>query len=168
MDIQTIEIEKLKIEKYNPRRDLRPEDEEYQKIKSSIKEFGFVSPLVVNKDMTVIGGHQRLKILKEMQFKNVECVIVDLDKNKEKALNIALNKISGDWDYDKLEDLLAELKEADIDLLTTGFDEEEINKIFRESEEIINDNEEVNLSDFGDEKFQCQCPKCGFMFDIRK
>lgn len=94
MEIQKIAINKLIPATYNPRKDLKPNDPEYQKIKKSILEFGFVSPLVVNKDMTVIGGHQRLKVLQELGFESVECIIVDLDKTKEKALNIALNKIS--------------------------------------------------------------------------
>ena len=94
MEIQKIAINKLIPATYNPRKDLKPNDPEYQKIKKSILEFGFVSPLVVNKDMTVIGGHQRLKVLQELGFKSVECIIVDLDKTKEKALNVALNKIS--------------------------------------------------------------------------
>ncbi len=168
MNIQIINIEKLKAAEYNPRKDLKPEDEEYQKIKKSIIEFGYVEPIIVNSDMTVIGGHQRLKVLKDLNHHNIECVIVDLDKDKEKALNIALNKISGEWDYDKLEDLFSELKESNYDLTSTGFDEKEINKIFKEAEEIINNNEEVNLTEFSDDKFKCQCPKCGFMFDIKK
>lgn len=94
MKIQKIAINKLIPATYNPRKDLKPNDPEYQKIKKSILEFGFVSPLVVNKDMTVIGGHQRLKVLQELGFESVECIIVDLDKTKEKALNVALNKIS--------------------------------------------------------------------------
>ncbi len=150
------------------KRSLQPEDEEWKKIQRSIEEFGYVDPIIVNKDMTVIGGHQRLKVLKTLGYTEIECNVVELDKVKEKALNVALNKISGEWDYDKLEDLLLELKEADIDLLLTGFDNEEIEKLLKESEEIINDNEEVDLSEFKDDKFQCQCPKCGFMFDIKK
>lgn len=94
MEIKKITINKLIPATYNPRKDLKPSDAEYQKIKKSILEFGFVSPLVVNKDMTVIGGHQRLKVLQELGFESVECIIVDLDKTKEKALNVALNKIS--------------------------------------------------------------------------
>lgn len=94
MEIQKIVINKLIPATYNPRKNLKPNDLEYQKIKKSILEFGFVSPLVVNKDMTVIGGHQRLKVLQELGFESVECIIVDLDKTKEKALNVALNKIS--------------------------------------------------------------------------
>ena len=94
--------------------------------------------------------------------------MVDLDKNREKALNIALNKISGEWDDNKLEELLVELRETDIDLFVTGFNNAEIEKILKESEEIINNNEEIDLSKFSDDKFKCQCPKCGFMFNIKK
>lgn len=99
MEIQKITINKLIPATYNPRKNLKPSDAEYQKIKKSILEFGFVSPLVVNKDMTVIGGHQRLKVLQELGFESVECIIVDLDKTKEKALNVALNKISRRMGY---------------------------------------------------------------------
>lgn len=132
MNIQKIEITKLKPAEYNPRKDLKPEDEEYQKIKRSIIEFGYVAPVIVNSDMTVIGGHQRLKVLKELGYNEVECVVVDLNKNKEKALNIALNKISGDWDNSKLEELLAELKETDIDLDITGFYFDEVDNILKD------------------------------------
>ena len=58
MNIQKINIEELKAAEYNPRKDLQPEDEEYQKIKRSILEFGYVAPVIVNSDLTVIGGHQ--------------------------------------------------------------------------------------------------------------
>lgn len=134
MNIQKINIEKLKAAEYNPRKDLKPEDEEYQKIKRSILEFGYVAPIIVNADMTVIGGHQRLKVLKELGYKKVECNIVDLDKTKEKALNIALNKITGEWDNSKLEELLAELKETDIDMDMTGFTFDEVDNILKDIE----------------------------------
>lgn len=132
MNIQKIEIEKLKPAEYNPRKDLKPEDEEYQKIKKSLVDFGYVAPVIVNSDMTVIGGHQRLKVLQELGYKEIECNIVDLDKNKEKALNIALNKITGEWDNNKLEELLAELKEADVDMDITGFSFDEVDNILKD------------------------------------
>lgn len=134
MNIQKINIEKLKAAEYNPRKDLKPEDEEYQKIKRSILEFGYVAPIIVNADMTVIGGHQRLKVLKELGYEEVECNIVDLDKTKEKALNIALNKITGEWDNSKLEELLAELKETDINMDMTGFTFDEVDNILKDIE----------------------------------
>lgn len=139
MNIQKINILKLKPSEYNPRKDLQPEDEEYIKIKNSILEFGYVAPVIINADMTVIGGHQRLKVLKELGYEEIQCIVVDLDKNKEKALNLALNKISGEWDNDKLEAILAELKETDIDMNITGFSNDEINDILKD---IIGSNED--------------------------
>lgn len=132
MNIQKIKIDKLIPATYNPRKNLKPSDAEYVKIKNSIVKFGFVSPLVINKDMTVIGGHQRLKVLKEMGIVEVECIIVDLDKTNEKALNIALNKIQGDWDEEKLEALLQELKLEDFDTNLTGFDFDEVDEILKD------------------------------------
>ena len=126
MQITNIAIDKLNPATYNPRLDLQQTDKEYQDIKRSIVEFTLVEPLVVNKDMTVIGGHQRLKVLKDLQYKEVPCIVVDLDKQKEKMLNIALNKISGDWDRLKLKDLLEELDSGEFDVNLTGFDEKEI------------------------------------------
>ena len=132
-----MKLEKLKIDKlipatYNPRKDLKPNDPEYIKIKNSIENFGFVSPLIINKDMTVIGGHQRLKVLKELGFIELECIVVDLDKTNEKALNIALNKIQGDWDEGKLEELLQELKLQDFDTNLTGFDFDEVDEMLKD------------------------------------
>lgn len=143
MNIQKIKIENLKPAKYNPRKDLKPDDEEYKKIKRSIVEFGYVAPVIVNKDMTVIGGHQRLKVLKELGYTEIECVIVHLDKTREKALNIALNKISGEWDNEKLEVLLQELKQTEIDMDITGFDFDEIDDILQDIEGSKEDNFDV-------------------------
>lgn len=98
----------------------------------SLLEFGYVAPIIINSDMTVIGGHQRLKALEELGFEEIECNIVDLDKTKEKALNIALNKITGEWDNDKLEELLAELRETDIDMDMTGFSFDEVEDILKD------------------------------------
>ena len=122
MKIEKIDINLLNSSKYNPRKDLQPEDIEYKKIKRSIEEFGYVDPIIINKDMTVIGGNQRLKVLKDLGYKEVDCVLLDLDKTREKALNIALNKIEGEWDLPKLKYLLQELDIGEIDMDITGFD----------------------------------------------
>lgn len=132
MNIQKIRIDKLIPATYNPRKDLKPNDPEYIKIKNSIENFGFVSPLIINNDMTVIGGHQRLKVLKELGFTELECIVVDLDKTNEKALNIALNKIQGDWDEEKLEELLQELKLQNFDTNLTGFDFDEVDEMLKD------------------------------------
>ena len=144
MNIQIIDINKLIPATYNPRKDLKPDDAEYIKIKNSIVKFGFVSLLVINKDMTVIGGHQRLKVLKDLGITEVECIVVDLDKTNEKALNIALNKIQGDWDEDKLEALLQELKLEEFDMNLTGFDFDEVDEILNDINGTKEDNFDVD------------------------
>ena len=132
-------IEELIPAEYNPRKDLKPGDVEYERLKRSIEEFGYVEPIVWNKRTgRVIGGHQRLKVLKETGTKEIEVSVVDLPEEKEKALNIALNKIQGDWDYAKLKDLLEELDTGAIDIELTGFGLDEIERLmtsFPDSEE---------------------------------
>lgn len=119
---------------YNPRKDLKPGDEEYEKLKRSIEEFGYVEPVIWNKTTgRVVGGHQRLKVLIDLGITEVDCVVVEMDEAKEKALNIALNKISGDWDKDKLALLIADLQGEDFDVSLTGFDPAEIDDLFKDS-----------------------------------
>lgn len=74
-----------------PRKKLKPGVKEYEKIKNSIQEFGFADHLVVNSDMIIIGGHQRLTVATDLGYTEVPCAIVDVDKTREKALNIAFN-----------------------------------------------------------------------------
>ena len=115
---------------YNPRKDLKPGDAEYEKLKRSIEQFGYVEPVIWNKTTgRVVGGHQRLKVLIDLGVSEVECVVVEIDEDKEKALNIALNKISGDWDKDKLALLIADLQGADFDVSLTGFDPAELDDL---------------------------------------
>ena len=119
---------------YNPRKDLRPGDPEYEKLKRSIEQFGYVEPVIWNKTTgRVVGGHQRLKVLMDMGITEVECVVVEMDESQEKALNIALNKISGDWDKDKLALLIADLQGADFDVSLTGFEPAEIDDLFKDT-----------------------------------
>ena len=119
---------------YNPRKDLKPGDAEYEKLKRSIEQFGYVEPVIWNQTTgRVVGGHQRLKVLMDMGMSEVDCVVVSMDEEKEKALNIALNKISGDWDKDKLALLIADLQGADFDVSLTGFEPAEIDALFKET-----------------------------------
>ncbi|MBQ7293798.1 MAG: ParB N-terminal domain-containing protein, partial [Clostridia bacterium] len=121
-------------EEYNPRKDLKPGDAEYEKLKRSITEFGYVEPVIWNKTTgRVVGGHQRLKVLMDMGITEVECVVVELSEEKEKALNIALNKISGEWDKDKLALLITDLQGTDFDVSLTGFEPAEIDDLFKDS-----------------------------------
>jgi len=106
---------------YNPR---HMGENELGMLTKGLNEFGLVEPLVINQDGTLIGGHQRLKAMKNLGWTEYPAVRLDIDKAKEKALNLALNKINGEWDYEKLSSLLKgfdELPEPfDMDL--TGFD----------------------------------------------
>ena len=134
MLIEKIQTERLIPADYNPRKDLKPGDPEYEKLKRSLEEFGYVEPVIWNKTTShVVGGHQRLKVLFDMGITEVECVVVDMDAEKEKALNIALNKISGDWDKDKLALLISDLQGADFDVSLTGFDPTELDDLFKDS-----------------------------------
>ncbi|MBX3315754.1 MAG: DNA modification methylase [Phycisphaeraceae bacterium] len=120
---------------YNPRLDLKPGDPDYEKLARSVDEFGLVEPLVWNRRTgNLVGGHQRFKILLARGVKEVDVSVVDLPIEREKALNIALNKISGDWDERKLGALLDELTATpDLDVLLTGFDMCEIDGLIANS-----------------------------------
>src|SRR3989338_7225353 len=124
MRIEKVSINKINPAAYNPRIDLKPGDRDYEKLKQSINTFGYVEPLVWNsRTGNLVGGHRRFKILLEQGAQEVEVSVVDLDLEKEKALNLALNRIRGEWDYEKLGHLLDELgTSSDFDVTLTGFD----------------------------------------------
>ena len=148
MEILKKNVDELIPADYNPRKNLKPGDAEYEKLKRSIQEYGYVEPVIWNKRTgKVVGGHQRLKVLKDLGFEEIECVIVDLDENNEKALNIALNKISGEWDNDLLSSLLKELDESAFDITLTGFD-------IAEAKDLIGSGsmENVHEDDFNEEE----------------
>ena len=131
MKIEKIHISKLNPAEYNPRKDLQPGDAEYEKLKRSMEQFGYVEPVVWNKTTgRVIGGHQRLKVLVDLGLKEVDCVVIELSEEKEKALNVALNKISGEWNTDKLAMLISDLQGSDFDVSLTGFEEDELADLF--------------------------------------
>ena len=156
MQIETKKISELNPALYNPRKDLQPGDKEYEKLKKSIEEFGYVEPVIWNKQTgNIVGGHQRLKILKAYGFNEVECVVVDMSEAKEKAINIALNKITGEWDLEKLENVFEDLRLVDFDLNLTGFDDKELNKFMKDTSEeddfdIEEELKEPTFSQLGD------------------
>ena len=155
MDIRTLKLSDLNPAKYNPRKELKPGDTEFEKLKRSIESFGYVELIVVNEatGFTVISGHQRLSVLKALGYDSVECIVLSLDATREKALNIAMNKISGEWDTKKLENLLSDLKAEDFDVTLTGFDTSEIGLMLGVDDEIVQDIvPEVN----SDEPTVCQ------------
>ena len=140
MEIRKISVDQLLPAGYNPRKDLRPGDPEFEKLKRSVEEFGYVEPIIWNQRTgIVVGGHQRLKVLKHLGYTEVDCVVLDIDEQKEKALNVALNKISGDWDMPLLTALLKDLEESGFDASLTGFDVSEMSDMFDDQSEIKED-----------------------------
>ena len=133
MNIQKLAAAKLKAAKYNPRRDLKPGDVEYEKLRRSVEEFGYVEPVIWNsRTGNIVGGHQRYKVLTAMGYQEIDCVVVDLDEQREKALNVALNKIGGEFDIPLLTDLLRDLSADGFDVSLTGFDAAEMDDLFRD------------------------------------
>ena len=134
---------------YNPRKDLRPEDTEWEKIERSIKSFGMVEPIVYNeRSGRIVGGHQRAKILANMGEEEADVSIVDLDDEQEKILCVKLNKVQGYWDSTKLAELLTEIKDTCGTIAETGFDEWELENLTR-SYDHIEDLLETDFSDVG-------------------
>ena len=148
MNIQRLKLSELNPAAYNPRKILKPGDAEFEKLRASIENFGYVELIVVNakNENTVISGHQRLSVLQYLGQIEAECVVVELSVEKEKALNIAMNKVSGEWDKDKLSLLIADLQGADFDVSLTGFDAPEIDALFKDAQRkgVQNDDFDVD------------------------
>jgi len=178
MEVVTVEIDTLKPAHYNPRQISK---QELAKLIKSIKQFGFVDPALVRKaDNMIVGGHQRIRAARELGLKEVPVIYLDVSENDAKLLNIALNKISGDWEEEKLAALLAELKTMDdIDELLTGFDEDELDQLlaeFEELEEGLTDDDEIpevveSITQVGELWLlgaYYECDDCGKIYDYDK
>lgn len=148
MNIVKMKIGDLNPAPYNPRIALEPGMPEYEKLKNSIEEFGFVETPVFNEFTGyIVGGHQRITVAKALGYKEIEVSIVNIsDPVKEKALNIALNKVDGLWDDDKLAELLKEL-DQDASLLT-GFDDKEITGLIEAFDYRLDTEIEIQDDDF--------------------
>jgi ParB-like chromosome segregation protein Spo0J len=136
-------LEQLHTADYNPRVALEPGDPEFERLKNSIETFGEVAPIVWNQRTgRIVGGHQRLAVYKHLGRQTATVSVVDLDEKEEKLLNVALNKIKGQWDYSKLERLLGdyEIEEAK----ATGFSAQEIALILARNDDLENDAEEYD------------------------
>ena len=172
MNIQKVKLSEFVYADYNPRKALAPSDPEYMKIARSIDEFGYVDPIIINSDNTIIGGHQRATVLKDKGFAEIPAVVLDIPKEKEKALNVALNKISGEWDMPKLKDLIEELDTGAFDITVTGFDAEEIERLMTQYH-VPDDgrtfgNSEIDADVFSRDGFEEECPRCGFLFNRKE
>jgi len=150
MIIKNVQIDSIYPYPENPR---EIEEGQFEKLKKSLTEFGFVEPLVVNlredssfkdkeKVLTVVGGNMRLRAAKSLGLKEVPIFEINISKHKEAILNIGLNRIVGKWDISKLEKMVYELsdKELNLDLDLTGLENWEL-QLYNPAEDI--DDEEV-------------------------
>ena len=119
MEIKNVNIKELKPYEKNPRRN----DEAVRFVASSIKEFGFKVPIIVDKDMVIIAGHTRYKAAKRLKLKEVPVIMADdLTDEQVKAFRLADNKVAerSEWDFDLLTDELTDI--LDIDMEQFGFE----------------------------------------------
>lgn len=157
MDIRKMKIADLNRAEYNPRRDMS--GKEKADLRESIKSNGYLEPIVVNVrggDNVVISGHQRLTIMQDMKIEYADVSVVDLDKDRERELNIILNRVKGSWDSRKLADLLDSISNRE----HLGFSKSEIDEILKAASSRIDAlfDEATKLHDL--EK-NCTCPHCG-------
>ena len=161
MNIEKANINELISPEWNPR---QITDNEMQKLKNSIKEFGYIDLIIVNRHNNhIVGGNQRYLALKELGYDEVEVLYIN-EPNiaKEKAMNIALNKISGEWDQDKLDVILEEIQLSPIDITLTGFDEIELTNLTEDEDYIIPDDEPEYDESIADDIETILCPRCGY------
>lgn len=147
LKIIDMKISDIKEADYNPRVALKPGDAEWEALKQSIEKYDMVEPVLVNKRNNVcVSGHQRLHVLRSMGRETVPAVLVDLTPEEEKTFNMAINKIKGFWDYDKLKDLIKELDAQGEDLTVTGFDSIELQALMTD----YNNIDDLVTDDFSD------------------
>ncbi|STX17691.1 ParB-like nuclease domain-containing protein [Lactobacillus acidophilus] len=161
MKVEAKSIDEIKPYENNP----RDNDDAVDAVANSIKEFGWQQPIVVDNEGVIIAGHTRYKAAKKLGLKHVPVVVADnLTPDQVKAYRLADNKTAelADWDMDLLNDELDQIR--DIDMSQFGFDELDDDQI--DTEPKVDDNEELSLDDFGDDKFEVVCPKCGFRFNV--
>lgn len=156
-------MDQLKPSDYNPRKISKSE---LEKLKRSIEEFGYVELIIKNERTgNIVGGHQRYKALADLGYEEVDVVLIDVDEMQEKSLNVALNKISGEWDIERLKDVLDSIDTEDIDIELSGFDLDEVQEMLDSQKSQEFSGSEIELEDFEDDHFQYCCPECEFYFN---
>ncbi len=157
--IEYVKIGKLKPFAGNPR---KIDDEMLKRLRRSIRDFGIVDPVIARRsDNMVIGGHQRLMAAKAEKIKDIPVVYIEFSDDKAAMLNVALNQITGEWDWPKLGDLFQELDTGDIDLEMSGFSLDEIGGLMGGLDE--KEPKEGTTASGGAE---VKCPECGYEFSL--
>jgi ParB-like chromosome segregation protein Spo0J len=149
MKIELIEIDKIIPYINNPRK-----NQNIDKVASSIKEFGFQQPIVVDKSMTIIVGHTRYEASKKLELKKVPITIADLTPLQAKAYRIADNRVNQDseWDFLLLNIEFTDLLDNHFELDNLGFNNEELEKLITFEKDI--DYEMPNIPDEDKKPFQ--------------
>jgi len=129
LTVEQVPLDQLRPDPANPR---RITDEELDALQRSIRQFGFVAPVLARKeDNTVIGGHQRLVAARRLGLTTVPVTYLDISIEQARLLNLALNKISGSWDDQLLARMLADLQASEADLSLSGFGQDELTNLLR-------------------------------------
>jgi ParB-like nuclease family protein len=130
LTLQRMPLKLLAASPHNPRLELKAGDVRFEALKRSIDTFGYVDPIIWNeRTKRVVGGHQRLSVMRALGYTEADVVRVDMDGHQEAALNIALNKIEGDWDVQRLAGVLSGFEAWSIDPTLTGFSEAELTNL---------------------------------------
>ena len=140
-EMQLVPIEKL-VPYANNARTHSPE--QINKLRSSLREFGFINPVIIDRDFGVIAGHGRILAAREESIKEIPCVFADhLTEAQKKAYIIADNRMAMDagWDEEMLRVEIEALQEMDFDPMLTGFDEEELNELFGFDDDGVKDDD---------------------------
>ena len=187
MELTRISADDIRPAPYNPRRDLRPDDPAYITLRASLAEFGTVEPLVWNRRTgNLVSGHQRYKILRADGATEFDVSVVDMGPERERSLNLAMNKVGGDWDTERLHALLNELADLpDFDFTPTGFDASDLasladvlaNPLFRPDDEPTIATRTVTTEDVArvagrmdvttvNNVTEVTCPHCGESFGL--
>lgn len=167
LQIIEVSIDRLKDYENNPRNN----EKAVEAVAESIKEFGFKVPIVIDSNYTIVAGHTRKKASELLGLEKVPCIVADdLTPEKIKAYRLADNKTAelAEWDFEKLEKEMAELTAFDVNMSLFGFDESLFNfdNILSEEEPKTKEykNEELEESEFAEENYKHECPRCGFMW----
>lgn len=160
MEIVNIKVKDLKLYDKNAK---KHDQTQIDNVAKSIEKYGFVQPLVIDKNNVVIIGHCRLEASKKLKLNEVPCVLADtLTDEQVKELRLLDNKLNeSEWDLNLISEELADLDLSDFEL-DWGIDEEELSTELK-----INDNKEIDINEYTDNNFEIECPKCHFRFNLK-
>ena len=161
MKIIDLKLHEIRAYKNNPRHNEQAVD----CVAESISNFGFKVPIVIDKDHVIVTGHTRYKAAIQLGLETVPCLIADdLSDDQIKAYRLVDNKVGeiATWDWDALN---IELADIDLDMGDFGFELKIEDTADEAPIEYDNSSEELNVDEFSDEKYNCECPKCGFRFE---